>query len=178
MIEKKEQDILLKDVREQISAILEHRAPQFLPFDSPQLAQRRGAFVTLRRNGALRGCIGHIRAIAPLREAIRELACSSAFEDPRFPALTLAELEDLEIEISVLTTLQEVAGPEEFHPGHDGILIDTGRASAVFLPQVAEEQGWDRNQTLSHLCLKAGLRPMAWTESGMRFFTFQAQVFS
>lgn len=178
-INNEEKKILLEEARESISARLEKRAPRFREAGSPLFLQKRGLFVTLHDGeGSLRGCIGHIQGYTPLRESVRELALSSAFRDPRFPPVESDELPGLEIEISVLSPLKEVPSPMDFMPGRDGVMIEKGTASAVFLPQVAVEQGWDREQTLDRLCLKAGLPPGAWRYEKMKFFIFQAGVFS
>ena len=105
------------------------------------------------------------------------MALQSAFEDPRFSPVTAKELPDLEVEISVLTPMKPVSGPNEIVVGRDGVLLRKGGRSAVFLPQVAPEQGWGRDEMLSHLSQKAGLPPNAWRE-GASFQTFQAIVFS
>jgi AmmeMemoRadiSam system protein B/AmmeMemoRadiSam system protein A len=145
---------------------------------SPAARQERGVFVTLkkRKGGDLRGCIGRMVPDRPLAALVGAMALQSAFEDPRFSAVTLKELPDLQIEISVLTPMQPVAGPEEIVVGRDGVLLQKGSRSAVFLPQVAPEQGWGRDEMLDHLSMKAGLPASAWRE-GTHFSTFQALVF-
>ncbi len=173
-----EKRILLEDARETISAQLAARVPRYRDHASPEFSALRGAFVTLHLDDALRGCIGHIEGKKSVRENIRELALSSAFRDPRFPPLSGDELFLVDIEISLLTPIEEVPSPGHFLPGRDGLLIELNYSSAVFLPQVATEQGWDRSQTLTHLCLKAGLPADAWKNETMKFFTFQAEVFS
>jgi len=135
-----------------------------------------GAFVTLTADGRLRGCIGHITAQEPLVETVIDNALSAAFRDPRFPPVTAQEVAGLEIEISVLTPLREVSGPPEIEIGRHGIVLEKAGHRAVFLPQVAPEQGWDRETTLAHLAVKAGLARDAW-RSGTRFQVFEAFVF-
>ena len=137
----------------------------------------RGVFVTLKKRENLRGCIGHMIPDRPLAEQVGAMALQSAFEDPRFSPVTAKELPDLEVEISVLTPMKPVSGPNEIVVGRDGVLLRKGGRSAVFLPQVAPEQGWGRDEMLSHLSQKAGLSPNAWRE-GASFQTFQAIVFS
>lgn len=173
-----EKRILLEDARETISAELSARVPLYSDYASPEFSALRGAFVTLHLEDALRGCIGHIEGRKSVRENIRDLALSSAFRDPRFQPLSKEELPLVDIEISLLTPLGKVSSPENFLPGRDGLLIELNRSSAVFLPQVATEQGWDRTQTLTHLCSKAGLPADGWKHEAMNFFTFQAEVFS
>ncbi|MHB8077824.1 MAG: AmmeMemoRadiSam system protein B [Candidatus Krumholzibacteriia bacterium] len=142
---------------------------------TPRLAAPRGAFVTLTRHGELRGCIGYIEGVAPLARAVAENAAAAAARDPRFPPVGPEETADLHVEVSALTPLRDVAGPAEIVIGRHGIVLAKGRARAVFLPQVAPEQGWDRDTTLRHLSLKAGLPPDGW-RAGARFAVFEAEV--
>jgi AmmeMemoRadiSam system protein A len=150
--------------------------PKFTPV-TPKLAELRGAFVTLKEHGELRGCIGYIEGIKPLYLAVAEMAVAAAVGDPRFPEVTVEELPGLEYEISVLTPKRQIEKPEEFIPGQHGIIVQRGGRSGVFLPQVAAEEGWDRETTLSYLCLhKAGLPPNAWREKETKLFVFEAEV--
>ncbi len=142
----------------------------------PSLREPRGAFVTLTVNGMLRGCIGHIEPVAPLADSVVENAVAAASRDPRFRPVSAEETAALRVEISVLSPLRPVSGPEEIEIGRHGIVLARGRARAVFLPQVAPEQGWDLPTTLHHLSLKAGLEPEAW-RAGARFEVFEAEVF-
>ena len=135
-------------------------------------------FVTLHEaDGTLRGCIGNLEAFEPLGENLRRNALNAAFSDPRFPPLEPEELEELRIEVSVLTPARPIPGPEDFEIGRDGIILRRGERGAVFLPQVAPEQGWDRETTLGYLARKAGLPPDTWRSPDARLFTFQAEVF-
>lgn len=136
----------------------------------------RGAFVTLKMGGELRGCTGHLAADTPLCTVVWEMAVAAAFHDSRFPPLGRDELPAIEIEISVLTPARPVAEPGDIVVGRDGVILEMNGRSAVFLPQVASEQGWDRATMLSHLAAKAGLPPDAWRE-GATFRTFEADVF-
>ena len=142
----------------------------------PCALRRRGAFVTLQQDGRLRGCIGHMSGDAPLGRTVSAMAYSAAFADRRFPPLAAADMAGLHIEISVLTPMARVPGPDAVRVGTDGVLIRKSGRSAVFLPQVAVEQGWDRETLLSRLCRKAGLPADAWRE-GADISTFQAVVF-
>lgn len=136
-----------------------------------------GVFVTLTEEGELRGCIGSIVATEPLVQNVVSNAVNAALQDPRFPPVTRAELDRIEIEISVLTPLQPVPGPEAIVVGRHGVVLAQGGRRAVFLPQVAPEQGWDRDTMLDHLAVKAGLSRDAW-RSGATFQVFEARVFS
>jgi len=143
---------------------------------SPAARRKQGAFVTLYARGELRGCIGHMAEDRPLPQNVGAMALAAATEDPRFPPLKPAELGDIEIEISVLTPLVRVAGPEAVVVGRDGVRIRKDGRTAVFLPQVATEQGWDRDALLENLCLKAGFAKDAW-KSGAEFWTFRSSHF-
>jgi AmmeMemoRadiSam system protein B/AmmeMemoRadiSam system protein A len=137
----------------------------------------RGAFVTLTRGGQLRGCIGHMDDDLPLCQVVGKCALQSAFADRRFPPLAPEELPQCEIEISVLTPMRPIGGYNDILVGRDGVLIEKDGRSAVFLPQVAVEQGWERDEMLAHLCAKAGLPTDAWKARDMKFYAFQAEVF-
>jgi AmmeMemoRadiSam system protein A len=143
---------------------------------APRLTARRGAFVTLTRAGNLRGCIGYIEGIKPLAEAVADNGRSAAIGDPRFPPVSVEELAEIHIEVSALTPLVPVTGPEEIVLGRHGVVLVKDGRRAVFLPQVAPEQGWDRDTTLSQLSLKAGLAQDAWRQ-GAEFLVFEADVF-
>ena len=147
--------------------------------DAPSAAlAKMGAFVTLndRATGALRGCIGEILPMRPLAEAVAARAVDSALRDPRFSPVSERELGNLRVEVSALTPPKPVASWRDIVLGRDGMTLEKGSAFAVFLPQVAPEQGWDLPTTLSYLSQKAGLSADAWRE-GAKFETFQAEVF-
>ncbi len=143
---------------------------------SASLERPQGVFVTLRRRGALRGCIGEMEPDRPLRVLVGRMALAAAFEDPRFEKVKPGELKEIEVEISILTPFREVAGPQAIVVGRDGVLLQKDRRSAVFLPQVATEERWTRDELLDNLCLKGGLAAGCW-RSGARLSTFQADVF-
>jgi len=141
------------------------------------LSQPRGAFVTLKKHGRLRGCIGHMAEDKPLCQVVSAMALQAAFNDRRFEQLRPDELSDIDIEISVLTPFREVPDADAIRVGIDGVRLKKNGRVAVFLPQVATEQGWDRNEMLDQLCRKAGLPAGSWKE-GAQLYTFQADVFS
>ncbi|MCK9554268.1 AmmeMemoRadiSam system protein B [bacterium] len=143
-----------------------------------RLKEKSGVFVTLTKNGGLRGCIGYIEPVEPLYKAVMDMAVNACTRDFRFNPVREDELNDIEIEISVLTRPEKISGPEGFIPGEHGVIIKKGWNQAVFLPQVAPEQGWDRETTLKHLCMKAGLSADEWQKQGMEFYIFRAIVFS
>ena len=141
------------------------------------LAEHRGAFVTLKIEGRLRGCIGHVIGVAPLWRAVRENAIAAAFEDPRFEPLRSEELPLLRIEISALTPLRRVAAGD-VKVGRDGVLIERGHSRGLLLPQVAVELGWDHDTFLDHTCWKAGLPKDTWRKEKVTIEIFSADVFS
>lgn len=147
--------------------------------DDPRLKSVSGAFVTLHNRRELRGCIGNIIGQKPLFETVRDMAIESATGDPRFPAVSKEELKEVDIEISVLTPLKKITGIDEFQLGVHGVLLRRGFSQGVFLPQVAIETGWSKEEFLSQLCAhKAGLPPDAWKDPGTELYIFSALVFS
>jgi hypothetical protein len=142
----------------------------------PALERKAGAFVTLTLNGELRGCIGHMSADQSLSQIVPEMATAAAFSDPRFPALTLEELNESRLEISILSPLHRITDTEQIRIGTDGLMLSQGGARGVFLPQVPVEQGWDLGQYLENLCAKAGLMTGCWKQNAA-LYTFTAEVF-
>lgn len=142
----------------------------------PVLLQPRGAFVTLRKQGMLRGCIGQVEPESPLWDTVSEMAIAAAFHDPRFPPLREAELSEVDIEISVLSPPSEVTDPQEIEIGRHGLIIEKGGFSGLLLPQVASSRAWDTLTFLRETCRKAGLMPDDW-KSGATIWKFQAEVF-
>lgn len=139
-----------------------------------------GVFVTLRRQGRLRGCIGTFESSSDLARTIRTMAVSAA-HDPRFIEMPIGadEISRLEIEISVLSPLKKISDPLDFELGRHGIYIRRGYASGCFLPDVATEHGWSREVFLSECCShKAGLEPTAWKDPTTEIFVFTAEKFS
>lgn len=178
-----EQEFLLSLARNTVEAVVHGRSipPPVIPDrfgpDSP-LHEERGVFVTLSTmpGGRLRGCIGNIVGEQPLAEGVVRNAVAAATRDPRFPPVGPGEYGSLHIEISVLTPLQPVESYEAIVIGRDGMIMEKGGRRSVFLPQVAQEQGWDLATTLTQLSLKAGLGSNDW-KSGAAFHIFQAQIF-
>ncbi len=140
--------------------------------------EKRAAFVTLKKGGALRGCIGHVMPVEELWRSIRDNAVSAALYDGRFTPVNSLELSGLELDISVLTVPEPIKGLDSYDVGRHGIILELGGARALFLPQVAREQNWDMETTLTHLSMKAGLPPGAWRSPEAKFQVFEAQVFS
>ena len=145
---------------------------------SDKLKEKFGVFVTLHKHGQLRGCIGYIEGIAPLYQAVVEMAKSAAFNDPRFNPVVKKEIPDLEIEISVLSSLKKVKDVKEIQVGKHGIIIQQGFQRGLLLPQVATEWGWNREEFLEQTCHKAGLPADAWKDPSSEIFIFSAEIFN
>ena len=146
----------------------------------PDLNANCGCFVTLKNNGRLRGCIGQFISDCSLIELVREMAKASATGDMRFFAdpICIGELEKLDIEISVLSPLKRISNPLDLRLGIDGIYIKKGDACGCFLPQVATETGWSKEEFLSYCCAhKAGLTADAWKQPETKVYLFTAEVF-
>jgi len=162
-----------------VSAVKKHHLPPPQTSD-PLLLEMRGCFVTLKNNGTLRGCIGNFIADRPLIEMIHNMAIAAATEDPRFlhEPITHKEAKKLDIEISVLSPLVKTDDPLSLQLGVDGIYIKKGFAAGCFLPQVATETGWTKEEFLSYCCEhKAGLAPDAWKDPKTIVYLFTAEVF-
>jgi len=172
--------VLLKTAAETVRAVLTGGKLPEPKSDDSQLNVHCGCFVTLKNQGRLRGCIGQFTSEIPLIELVVQMAKASATGDPRFFAdpLTADELDSLDIEISVLSPLKLVEDPLSLRLGVDGIYIKRQAASGCFLPQVATETGWSKEEFLSYCCAhKAGLPPDAWKNSQTQVYLFTAEVF-
>jgi AmmeMemoRadiSam system protein A len=135
-----------------------------------------GAFVTIHRRGDLRGCLGRLDVQAPLSLTVAELAAVVADSDPRFEPVRAAELDDLDLEISVLTPERPISSVDEIEVGRHGLIVEQGHHRGLLLPQVATEHGFDRDTFLEQTCLKARLPRDAW-KRGAKVLVFEAQVF-
>ena len=144
---------------------------------SGALLEHRGAFVTLRSGGGLRGCIGVVEAERPLAATVARFAAAAASEDPRFPPLAPGEAAACVIEISILDPPFEVRSASAITLGRHGLIVSRGRQRGLLLPQVAREQSWDVATFIRETCRKAGLEPTAW-ERGARLEVFSVQVFA
>jgi len=168
----KEKMTLLDIVKKTIAAKFNNKDISKVAADSATLQEKRGAFVTLKKRGHLRGCIGYIKAVKPLWETVQEMAVAAAFHDPRFPSLKAEELKDLTFEISVLSPLQRIKDIGEIEVGKHGLYLVRGYNSGLLLPQVAAEYGWDRETYLTETCYKAGLSPQAWLDKETEIYIF------
>lgn len=173
-----EKEILLKVARESIMEEFVEGDVTKIDYKAfPKLKMELGAFVTLKIDGELRGCIGYIITHKTLFETIFEAAKHSAFDDPRFPKLNIDELDKVTIEISVLSKFEPIKSYDEIEVGKHGLLLEEG-GRAVLLPQVATEQNYNRSQFLTALCHKAGLYGNYWKEKMLNIKIFTALVFS
>jgi AmmeMemoRadiSam system protein A len=171
---------LLKVAHDTVEAAIKRKPTKVPQSGDPDLNAHCGCFVTLKNHGRLRGCIGNFISDSPLIELVAEMAKASATSDPRFLAdqIRTAELDQLDVEISVLSPLQKTSKPLNLQLGVDGIYIKKGRASGCFLPQVATETGWSKEEFLSYCCShKAGLAPDAWKNPETEVYLFTADVF-
>ncbi|UCD94939.1 MAG: AmmeMemoRadiSam system protein B [Candidatus Zixiibacteriota bacterium] len=168
---------LLDLARASILARMENRKVSRDEPPSRILKENRGAFVTLKRRGMLRGCIGMIRAAQPLYETIIDMAQAAAFEDSRFMPLAEDELDDIEIEISALSPLVRVEDVNEVEVGRDGLMIVLESHSGLLLPQVAVENNWGRTTFLEQTCLKAGLPKSSYKDRAAKIYRFTAEIF-
>ncbi len=170
---------LLKIARDTVEAVITSGAVPRAGSDDSELNAHCGCFVTLKNQGRLRGCIGQFTSDKPLVELVVEMAKASATGDPRFFAdrITADELDELDIEISVLSPLKRTDEPLSLRLGVDGIYIKKGCASGCFLPQVATETGWSKEEFLSYCCAhKAGLPADAWKDPSTEVYLFTAEV--
>ena len=173
-----DKDALLKIARQSIRAGLENRETPRVPEDllSDRLLTCCGAFVTLNKDGRLRGCIGRFMPEEPLYQVVQQMASAAAFRDTRFYPVAEGEMDDIHIEISVLTPLKRIYSAEEFSLGKQGIYIVKGNRSGTFLPQVAVSTGWNREEFLGHCSRdKAGIGWDGWKDAEL--YTYEALVF-
>ena len=178
MFSQEQKDKLLKMARDTIEQYLKTGKRLEAEAEDEILKEEMGAFVTLHKNGQLRGCIGHIIGTQPFYLTVRDMAIASATEDPRFPPVTLDEMDDIDIEISALSPMKKVEDYNEIEIPGDGVMVRMGYRSGVYLPQVATETGWDREEFMNSLCAhKAGIPINAWKTGECEVYTFKAEVF-
>ncbi|MFB6128219.1 MAG: AmmeMemoRadiSam system protein A [Halorhabdus sp.] len=170
---------LLEHARAIVEAVVTDESPPRGP-DLSVLGERRGTFVTLKKDGELRGCIGRPRPEQPLAEALEAAATEAATGDPRFPPVSPGELDSITVSVSVLTPPEPLPDvePDDVVVGRDGLIVTDGRRSGLLLPQVAAERDWTAEQFLRESARKAGLPPDAWTHEGTSVKRFSAQVFA
>lgn len=178
-INKKQQEKLLKIARKTLESYLTNKKIPEFEIKEEELNEKLGAFVTLRKNGNLRGCIGQIEpSDDPLWQVVRRMAIEAATKDSRFPSVKAKELDEIEIEISVLSKPEKIKDPAKTVLGKHGVIIRKGQQGGVFLPQVATENNWDLDTFMGELCSqKAGLVWDCWKKGEVDIYIFTAQVF-
>jgi len=178
-----EKKILLDIARKSVESAIQGTPVDVTQYQtsSLDLKQEHGVFVTLRTQGKLRGCIGRLVSNTSLKELVSEMAVSAVLDDTRFVhnRIQLSELEDLVIEISVLSPLRRIENPLDFELGKQGIYLRKGHKNGCFLPQVAVETGWSKEEFLSQCChAKAGLSPEAWRDKDIEVYVFTVEIIS
>ena len=142
------------------------------------LNKEMGAFVTLHKDGRLRGCIGNLIGRGPFYLTVRDMAVEAATGDPRFKPVTLDEMKDIDIEISALSPMEKIDDPQKIEMGKHGVMVRSGFTSGVYLPQVATETGWSREEFMNSLCAeKAGIPENSWKTGKCEIYIFTAEVF-
>jgi AmmeMemoRadiSam system protein A len=173
----REKQLLLELARRALTAGVEKRESiPDVPADEV-LRQPGGAFVTLHRRGRLRGCVGQLPSKQPLVEVVAHCAKAAALEDPRFKPVRADEVAEIEIELSILSGLEDVT-LGRIEAGKHGLVVSRGRQRGVLLPQVATEFRWQAARFLEETCVKAGLEREAWKDPQTRIQAFTAEVFS
>jgi len=178
-LDEQAKKILLDIARKSVEAAVKQEPKPLFSCDHPDLQGKQGVFVTLETHGQLRGCIGRFVSDIPLYQLVSEMAISSATEDPRFEfnRIKPTELYHMEIEISVLSPLKPITNPLDFELGKHGIYIKKGFHVGCFLPQVATETGWSKEEFLSYCCSsKAGLPANAWKHKDIEIYTFTTEI--
>ncbi len=176
MLNEQQQTTLLRVAREAVEAAVKGLtySPQS---EDPALIELGAAFVTLKKHGELRGCIGVIEAHEPMLDSVVNMARAAALEDYRFPQVTSDELPHLKVSISLLTPPRRVTDVNDIELGVHGLIIEQGAHRGLLLPQVAVEWGWDREEFLDHTCRKAGLPKGSWRTDQCKLYSFAAEVF-
>jgi len=172
-----EQKTLLKLARDTITQYVTEQKRPPLPEATGMLGESCGCFVTVHLKGQLRGCIGNMIGRGLLVELVQEMAVAASTQDPRFHHVSKEELSEIDIEISVLSPMRKITDVNEIEVGKHGIIMGRGVSQGILLPQVATEQGWDRQTFVENTCLKAGLPTDAWKDPETSIEIFSAQVF-
>ena len=177
-LSEKEKQELKKLAKEAIESFLKKKeVPKIESNEKEIFSKKFGVFVTLKKNNSLRGCIGFIEPIYSLKQGIIYAALEAAFNDPRFLPLKEEELNEISIEISILGKLKKVNDWKKINLGKEGVLIKYGVFQSLFLPQVAKETGWNLEEFLGNLCLKAGLNYSCFKDPKTEIYSFSASVF-
>ncbi len=176
-LDDRQKKLLLEIARAAIVAAVEGKPRPEIPAEDQDLRRPGGAFVTLHRGSRLRGCIGQVPGQDPLIEVVAHCAALAALEDPRFQPVAPDEVSTIEVEISVLSTPQDIL-PQDIVAGTHGLIVSQGYDRGLLLPQVATHFGWSSLRFLEETCVKAGLPPHAWRDPNSRIQAFTAEVFS
>jgi len=170
---------LLQIARRTLKSYIEKREVPEIEENDPTLNQEMGAFISLYKNGQLRGCIGNMVGKGPLYKTVQDMAIAAATEDPRFSPVAENKLKNIDIEISVLSQMEKIDDPEKIVMGRHGVMVQSGFRSGVYLPQVATEAGWNREEFMDSLCLhKAGIAADSWKSGECDIYIFTAEAFS
>jgi len=184
MLSEEQGEFLVKLAREAITVYL--KDGRIIPIPEtidPVMKENRGVFVTLNKENCLRGCIGYPEPVMPLINAVVDAAISAAVRDPRFNCVTIEELENIDLEVSVLTKpeLISVEDPTEYLDniiiGEDGLIVESGPYRGLLLPQVATDWGWGKEEFLSNTCNKAGLGSECWLSNDVKIYKFSSEIF-
>jgi AmmeMemoRadiSam system protein B/AmmeMemoRadiSam system protein A len=175
-LSSKERTSLAQIARETLERYVLNNEVYHPETDNPKFLSKKGAFVTLKKKGELRGCIGFVEPVLPLHQTLVQATIYAASKDARFPPVSPAELKDIDLEISILTPLKKINDPREIEVGRHGLIIAKGNQRGLLLPQVPVENRWSRQVFLQQACQKAGLPKDAW-KSGAEIYTFEAIVF-
>ncbi|KAF5079977.1 TIGR00296 family protein [Methanobacterium aggregans] len=185
LLSREDGETLVKIARETIGTYLNEKRILEVPGNiDAKLKEFMGVFVTLQRNGDLRGCIGYPEPVMPLIEGLIDAAISAATRDPRFPPVTPREFEDIQVEVSVLTKPEiiMVENPREYiekvEVGKDGLIVEMGPYRGLLLPQVAVEWCWNVEEFLANTCMKAGLQADCWLAKDVKIYRFHSQIFN
>jgi AmmeMemoRadiSam system protein A len=168
---------LVAIARRAISCVILERNVPDLPPVPASLSEHRGAFVSIYHSGKLRGCVGQVENPGPLADVVARSAISAALHDSRFQPIKAEEIDNLEIEISVLSVPERIS-PDAIVTGLHGLLVVRGSSRGLLLPQVATERKWDGRRLLEETCVKAGLARDAWRDPGTGIYGFTAEIFS
>lgn len=184
MLNEEDGKFLLEYARKAITTYLNEGKVIQIPEEvDPKFKENMGVFVTLNRKNALRGCIGYPEPVMPLINALTDAAISAATRDPRFNPVTSSELDEIHVEVSVLTVPEiiEVADPMEYleniEIGKDGLIVEMGPYRGLLLPQVSIEWGWNKEDFLANTCMKAGLSSDCWYDKDVKIYKFSSQIF-
>lgn len=177
MFTKEQKDLMLSTARDVISSCAKNENIKVNDAMMNISDEPMGVFVTLRKNEELRGCIGYVEGYKPLYESIPEMSEAAATRDPRFDPVKEDEIEEISLEISLLSPLERIESPEQVEVGKHGIVIKKGANKGLLLPQVATENNWDSKTFLEHTCLKANLLSGSWKDEETEIYVFSAEVF-